>query len=407
MTLAEAARVRRRVFLHVGSPKTGTTFLQQVLWSQRELARQQGLLLPLGSFHDHYLATLDVRGLAGDPGSPPRTAGAWQRLVDEAETWDGNVLISHELFAGADAGQAAGAVAAFGPDSEVHVVVTARDLVRQIPAEWQEHVKHRTRSSFPRFVEKLQREDPETWFWLVQDFASLAARWGAGLPASRIHLVTVPPAGVPPQALWQRFAGLLGLDPDAFDLEGSRSNTSLGYEQAELLRRVNRELGERLPIPGPYPAVVKTVFAERLLSQRPGAKLGLGGPALDFAVRRSAEIAEQLRETGLDVVGDLDDLVPRLDPATAPEPAPRPSDQVLLRESVAALAALLEEYSTQRQEAQQVSRRLETLERDVRERPVRLTLLAMTARWSWAMAARKTYWRLANLSRRVLRHRGR
>ena len=59
------------MFLHVGSPKTGTTFLQDVLWSQREAAGEQGLLLPGERFHDHFLATLDVRGLAEDPIYPP------------------------------------------------------------------------------------------------------------------------------------------------------------------------------------------------------------------------------------------------------------------------------------------------------------------------------------------------
>ena len=379
-----------RIFLHVGSPKTGTTFLQQVLWSQREMAQEQGLMLPLTSFNDHYLGTLDVRGLADSDDAPRRAAGMWKRLASEAEAWDGNVLISHELFAGATPEQAAEARAAFAADTEVHVVVTARDLVRQIPAEWQEHVKHRSRASYPRFVRKLQREDPQTWFWQVQDFASVAARWGVGLPSSRIHVVTVPPPGQPPQTLWRRFAGLLDLDAAAFDNEGSRSNTSLGYEQAELLRRVNRELGERLPIPGPYPVVVKSMFAERQLSQRPGSKFGLSGEAVEFAVERSARIVAELREMGVDVPTAV--------------PVRRPSNKALLQESVAALATLLDEYATQRQETLHAQRRLENLERDMRERPVRLALLAMTARWSWAMAARRGWWRVANLGRKA--HKG-
>ena len=49
-----------RVFLHVGSPKTGTTFLQNVLWAQRDLAAQQGVSLPMNRFLDHYFAALDL-----------------------------------------------------------------------------------------------------------------------------------------------------------------------------------------------------------------------------------------------------------------------------------------------------------------------------------------------------------
>jgi hypothetical protein len=309
----------------VGSPKTGTTFLQEVLWSQRRTAAEQGLLLPLEKFADHYLASLDVRGLAGRKEHPARAVGIWDRLVAETLTWPGTTLVSHELFASATAAQAAAAIASFGPDTEVHVVLTVRDLVRQIPAEWQEHVKHRSTATMPDFVHDLRADERGTsWFWRVQDFADVAARWGATLPPSRVHVVTVPPAGADPGTLWHRFATLLGLDPDSFDTEQSRANTSLGVEQSELLRLVNAELGDRVRLPGPYPVVVKNVLAHRILAGRKGTRLALDADATEYAVRRSAEIAERLRQMDVDVVGDLDDLVPDTATALATSPVTYP-----------------------------------------------------------------------------------
>jgi hypothetical protein len=391
--------VSKRILLHVGSPKTGTTFLQQVLWSQRDLAKQQGLLLPMDSFHDHYLATLDVRELTDRPETPRRAKGIWKKIVDESLAWDGDVLISHELFAPARPAQATAAVEAFGPDAEVHVVLTVRDLVRQIPAEWQEHVKHRSTASYADFVAGLREEDRGTWFWQVQDFARILKRWGKNLPPERVHVVTVPPAGAGPEVLWGRFAGLLGIDPEPFDLGGSRANTSLGYEQAELLRRVNLELGDRLPIPGPYPVDVKDLFAQTVLVRQRGAKIELPGDDVAFAVERSRRIADRIAAMGVDVIGDLDELVPDIDPATASGTAPAVSDERLLEESVAALAGLLEEYSARRKEAQHAQRALARLEEDVAGQPVRVALKAMSARWSWAMAMRRGYWRAVNLAR--------
>jgi hypothetical protein len=390
--------VANRVFLHVGSPKTGTTFLQQVLWSQRARARQQGLLLPLDNFHDHFLATLDVRGVADQPHHPPRAQGIWRRMVAQAEAWDGNVLISHELFAGASAEQAQAALDAFGADTEVHVVLTARDLVRQIPAEWQEHVKHRSTTTFPEFVADLRREDASTWFWRVQDFADVLERWGASLPVDRVHVVTVPLPGNSPAALWERFAALLGLDPAAFDLETSRSNTSLGYEQAELLRRVNEALGESLPMPGPYPATVKNVFAQQLLVQRKGSKLALDGEAHDFAVRTSADIARRLDAKGYHVLGDLSELVP---PQAGDEVEPvelAPSSERLLEESVAALALLLEEHAAQRRRFQH---RLEVAQAATRRHgPVRRALVRLSERSGLAMRLRLRYAKVRDEVRR-------
>jgi len=59
-----------RVFLHVGEPKTGTTFLQQVMWRNRSELAAQGVVLPGHHPQDHYRASQDLRGipkLASDP----------------------------------------------------------------------------------------------------------------------------------------------------------------------------------------------------------------------------------------------------------------------------------------------------------------------------------------------------
>lgn len=365
---------RPRVFLHVGSPKTGTTFLQDVLWSQRERAGEQGLLLPGERFNDHFLATLDVRGLADDPVYPERARGMWDRLAAEALAWDGTVLISHELFAGATDEQARRAVASLSAGAEVHVVVTARDHVRQIAAEWQEHVKHRSATTFGSFVRGVRDDAARTsWFWQVQDYAGVLERWGAGLPAEQVHLVTVPPSGADPTILWDRFARLLGLDPAPFDTELERSNSSLGSEQAELLRRVNLELGDRLPLPGPYPLVVKNVLAHRILEARPGTRLSLSADDQQYAADESRAIADRLAAAGVDVVGDLADLVPPAGTAGARDGDPYavPSDATLLAESVATIADLLVVLNERRAAVQ----RADDLTATAQEKPMRFALV--------------------------------
>lgn len=377
----------RRILLHVGSPKTGTTFLQEVLWSQRDLAAEQGLLLPLEGFFDHYLATLAVREIDPQPADVERATGVWGRIVEATHDWHGDVLVSHELFAPATAEQAQRAIAAFGPEAEVHLVLTVRDLVRQIPAEWQEHVKHRSTAHFEEFVTDLRREDPRTWFWQVQDFADVLRRWGSTLPAERVHVVTVPPVGQPSSLLWERFAGLLGLDPSTFTTTGLRANTSLGYEQAELLRRVNVELGDRLPLPGPYAPDVKSMFAERVLARQPGTRLAITGDGLDYAVARSARLARDLTGLGVHVVGSLDELVPDPTALGGREPQPAPGDDVVLAQSLTALTGVLVEYSTLRRRAHSERvelHRLRQLEREMRERPLKHLLRGLSHRWAWA-----------------------
>ena len=337
----ETRRDRPVVYIHVGAPKTGTTYLQGVLWKNEEKLRVDGYLLPLGSFNGQYLATMDARGAARH-GSPfAHAMGRWRQLVEEIQRWDGgSSIVSHELLAGADLEHGRAAVAELAP-AEVHIVYTARDLARQIPAEWQEHVKHRSTIGMSQFVRAVVNKGPAaTWFWQVQDPVGVLGRWGADLPPEHIHVVTVPPRGADPTLLWRRFASVLGLDPAAYDLEIERANESLGAAQAEILRRVNSALGDRLPMPGPYPRFGKELLAQRVLAaQRDSAPFALRPRLRPWLVERSQQMIDQIRNAGWDVVGDLDDLLPGETQATIlPDEVP---DEDLVAAAVQALADLL------------------------------------------------------------------
>ena len=76
----------------------------------------------------------------------------------------------------------------------------------------------------------------------MHDPLDVLDRWGAGLPPERVHVVTVPPAGTDPGLLWERFAGLVGIDPDTVDTTVARANPSLGAEEVTFLRRVNERI---------------------------------------------------------------------------------------------------------------------------------------------------------------------
>ena len=51
----------RRVILHVGLPKTGTTYLQSIAWANKDVLREQGVLLPGFGPRQHLWASGVVR----------------------------------------------------------------------------------------------------------------------------------------------------------------------------------------------------------------------------------------------------------------------------------------------------------------------------------------------------------
>ena len=117
-------------------------------------SRTPGILYPADRFDAHFLAALDLMRLPWG-GLEAEAVGAWDRLRRQVREWDGTAIISHEILATASRAQVRRALESLGhPDAEVHVVLSVRDLVRQIPAEWQENVKHRRELSYARFLDR-------------------------------------------------------------------------------------------------------------------------------------------------------------------------------------------------------------------------------------------------------------
>jgi hypothetical protein len=185
---------RRKVIVHVGAPKTGTSFVQDLLFRHRYSLARHGILYPADRHDAHFLAALDLMELAWG-GLEREAVGAWDRLAEQVREWDGTVIISHEILATASRPQVRRAMDSFG-DAEVHVVLSARDLVRQIPAEWQENVKHRRVVTYADFLARITAPERKgklaSWFWGVQEVPAILERWAADVPPERVHVVTVP-----------------------------------------------------------------------------------------------------------------------------------------------------------------------------------------------------------------------
>jgi hypothetical protein len=297
--------VTRTVLVHVGAPKTGTSFVQDVLFQHRDELASRGILYPADRFDEHFLAALDLMELPWG-GLEKEAVGAWDRLAEKVRAWDGTVIVSHEILATASRPQVRRALESFGEDAEVHVVLSARDLVRQIPAEWQENVKHRRVIGYRDFLDQIT--DPSrqgrlaSWFWGVQEVPDILDRWGGELPPERVHLVTVPKPGAPRTLLWERFAAVLGIDPAEFSPESNRANPSLGVPESALVRRINERVNHGVLVNHRYRELVRELLVHRSLShRRDGARLTLPPDVRAWAVQLSEQWIEELARRGYDV----------------------------------------------------------------------------------------------------------
>jgi hypothetical protein len=303
-----------RVYVHIGPPKTGTTFLQAVLRRNRSRLADAGVKLPLDGELEHFLAALDLRGFDFKGHAHPSRPGAWPRLAKAVDVTPGAVtVISNELFAGAHSAEIARLVRDLAP-AEVHVIYGARDIARQLPAAWQESVKNRGRRPWASYLDNalrlLDEGDIHRGFWRGQHQPSTLGRWAEHVSPERIHVVTLPQRGAPPDLLWQRFCAAMGIDAQGYDLDVERSNPSLSAEETEVLRLVNKALPEDVNWPT-YQRRIKRLFNQRANRGRSsGTRLTVPREYQDRLVDHMAQVKKQLIEAGYGVVGSLDDLDP-------------------------------------------------------------------------------------------------
>lgn len=364
-----------RLILHIGCPKSGTTFLQSVMWQNRELLAERGFLLPGQVPYDHNRIAQFVRYTHPDENAR-RT---WRQAKRSVRSWPGTAIISNEWMCGARAGQIQRTLNSFG-DAEVHVVVTVRNLVRTVPSAWQEVLKLGTSRTLDEFIESL--DDPtERWKWSTLDPSLILPAWRERLPAGRVHLVTVPAAPSAPEVVWHRFAHACGLDPEGIDLHVGKRNESISAEGARLLQLVGPQM--RAAIDADNIAWnqayrwIRHRFSHDILVPQRGSAIGLLPHQQQLLDQHAKDVITRLEEADYDVVGDLQDLLgaPSSRETRVAEEVPEHDVLELALQSLASLLALARQEGIRADRAERRLARLENapiLPEQVR-RPVRRT----------------------------------
>ncbi len=340
------------LYLHIGAAKTGTTYLQSLMYSNRDALRDAGLLLPGATWNHQVLGVQDVmRAGRSDPFVRNRARGAWQPLVDEVLAHPATPsLISMEFLSFARRRQVRRLLATL-PGVDVRVLLTVRDMTAALPSLWQTLVHNGGTTSWPDYLAGVPR--PRSWappllelvrptpgeFHRVQNVSRMLRAWLPEVPPVALTVVTVPRRPASPDQLWHRFAGVLGVDPAVAARPGRQSNPSLGYASSTLVQEVNRRL-EGLTR-SEYDGTVKlrvalTVLAERAPLEERARLTRLG---YDQALAWNAHTRAGIEAAGVGLAGDLGDLPVEPDPevrAGCPTVAPAPPVEAVLDAAEAA-----------------------------------------------------------------------
>jgi len=311
-----------RVVLHVGTMKSGTTYLQRSL--------ESGVLEGAGGFYvggAFGAQTAAVRGILG--ARDQQRLQVWNRLLGEVRRREGVAVYSQEFLGFARRHRARQVVKSF-EGTPVDVVLTVRDQHGAMPAQWQSFVRNRGTDDWATYVHRLMHMDEEgpvsskavRSFRRAQDVPDMLRRWSrAGV--SGVTVVTVPPAGAPPTQLWRRFCEAARIEVGDPPEAAAKSNESLGYASCEVLRRVNvavEELGRE-----EFQRVRRLVL-DALLPLRPDeGRPELDGEGAAYARELNRRIAGVVTGGDIGLVGSLSELPveeSRPHPVTILEPDP-------------------------------------------------------------------------------------
>jgi hypothetical protein len=321
--------VAKRVVLHIGTMKSGTSFVQSGLMANPSLLDAAGARYLGGTFGRQAKA---VRDLYQAPRHPERH-GRWLALADEAHSFEGEVgIVSMEFLSFAERRQLDALLAPLS-GLDVEVVLTVRDQFRAIPAQWQTFTRNFGTDDWETYLRRIDaspltsagKSRAAKSFRRSQSVDRILKRW-SDPRVSRTTVVTVPGPDAPREELWRRFcraAGIASLQ-DA-QLDETQENLSIGYASCEFMRRLNGHLSEVRP--RFYRKGIRPMVREALAPLRDSE----ARPVLD---RRGAELARELNDRirqavargGHELVGSLDDLpvpesVEAPERTTPPEPA--------------------------------------------------------------------------------------
>lgn len=330
------------IFLHIGPPNPGTTLLHELLRVNRRTLAEHGVSVPADRLTRHLVdgRALPDRSTVASGRSASET---WEPLLAVLRAWSGrSAVVSQQALAGVTVDAAQRIVRSFGP-AETHVVLTVTDPLRELAASWRAGVEDGLRLSWEDYLVSIATESapatgpsPVSDALTFTDTAEVLRRWSTAVPAERLHVVTLPPAGSLPDVLWQRFTDLVDVLAVTGDVDPP-GESSLSFAGAEVLRRVNVQLGDRLPSPEDLRAVRRTLAAA-VDDPHPTDDTAVPVQLQGWIAEAARQLVHAIEETSATVIGDLGELTSRKSehPAT-----PAMDHLAMLDAGVAAVAGLL------------------------------------------------------------------
>lgn len=317
----------QEIVLHIGPPKTASTTVQRRLAQQRkELATEDTKIII-----EHRDAAIELIGHDYLQRQQRNSRHAWNALRGEVASASGNrVIISNEMFSWLNQAKAQEVVNALNANN-TRVVIGIRRMENLVTSFWHEVVIRGGTCTLSEWIQELRSadgnighlEDPSYRFCHSENSAVLARRWSEVVGQDRVTCVVISEKH--PSETLRRFDEALGLTRTDAPPVARVENRSAGYEHLVALVRFNRIIA-RTAVPKKFRATLAR-YAHEQLTSRQGIPYGtpwLSREDRVWCAERQSTTINELRKLGVDVIGDLRELVAQETEPTAPRSQPEP-----------------------------------------------------------------------------------
>jgi hypothetical protein len=304
----------KKLIVHAGFHKTGTTALQSTFFANINALIKFGIYYPQVGGKAHHKAIYSLMGKTWgweDRGGVTATDKKWKNLVRQVGKIKKTALISSEFLCELNEEQ----ITKFRKElnvADTHIYFTIRPLLKIIPSAYQQHLKIGIKSDYEKWLHSILDEPGVSTitpsFWVRHTHAKVISKWIAEFGADRVTLIVVDEAQ--PDIMYDTFSELLGL-PGKFlkKQENQDSNRSLSLNEITMLNRINRQFPKRRSWHD-YETFIRNGSIKYLTNKVEPAQddLRLLTPqwAVDKAKEISANSVADIRKLGINIIGDLD-----------------------------------------------------------------------------------------------------
>jgi hypothetical protein len=304
----------KKLIIHPGFHKTGTTALQQALSEVRHELREADFYYPRIAGNAHHRAAWSViektwgwKKRGGRLMAPIE----FQKLENKLRSSKGTSIISSEFFSEASPTQLADMAKRLG-QFDVQVIFTWRPLPFMLASSYQQFLKYGLKKSYSEWLESIFAVSGEAKFtpsfWKRNLHGDVVARWVETFGTENVSLVAVNESN--PTYLYETFAGLAGI-PNGILREPvhMQMNRSLTFTEASLLLEINRTYPKDLDWDS-YEIFIRKGNIKALTRSDKHDERDEKILTPEWAIAKAAELnsrnVAQIKSLGIKVVGDLD-----------------------------------------------------------------------------------------------------